>query len=252
MSRVISFNSLKGGVGKTTCAILFAKKLRELRKSILMIDLDPQYSLTSYYCDGDADSKRTLFRYLANRRTKLSQCITPAQEVWILGSSVDLVDYNVAHRLKRDRYALLKKLRRDDAFSQFDYIIIDTPPTFSFLNALTLSLVDTVYVVTVPEVWSIRAISLYLTSLRQLAETMETHFRDIHLVVNRYEARQRIDVEILEALQEQYAEYYVDPPIPFSNALRNYILFKDNYRAFFRRVDEPVGSIIEQTLGEGT
>jgi cellulose biosynthesis protein BcsQ len=249
MSRVISFNSLKGGVGKTTCAILFARKLRERKKSVLMIDLDPQYSLTSYYCDGDAEPNRTLFRYLANRRSRLTECLTPTDEIWLLASSVDLVDYNVAHRLKRDRYALLKRLERDGAFTLFDYIIIDTPPTFSFLNALTISFVDTIFVVAVPEIWAVRAVSLYLTALRQFTSEMQTRFEDIHLIVNRYERRQRIDVETLEAVQERYSEYYVGPPIPFSNSLRNFILFKNNYRSFFNRVDEPVSAIIDQTVG---
>lgn len=250
MSRVISFNSLKGGVGKTTCAILFARKLRERKKSVLMIDLDPQYSLTSYYCDGDADTNRTLFRYLANRRSRLTDCLTPAEEIWLLASSVDLVDYNVAHKLKRDRYALRKRLERDGAFALFDYIIVDTPPTFSFLNALTLSFVDTIFIVSVPEVWAVRAVSLYLTALRQFTAQMDTRFEDIHLIVNRFEKRHRVDVETLEAVQDRYSEYYVGPPIPFSNSLRNFILFKNNYRSFFNRVDEPVADIIERTLGD--
>jgi cellulose biosynthesis protein BcsQ len=169
----------------------------------------------------------------------------------LLASSVDLIGFNIERRLRRNCYALDKKLRRDDAFSLFDYIIIDTPPTFSFLNSLTLPLVDTVYVVAIPEIWSVRAISLYLTALRQRATETVTQFRDIHLIVNRYEKRQKVDADTLEALQHQYAEYYVDPPIPFSNALRNFLLYKDSYKSHFGRVEEPIERIIDRTLGDG-
>lgn len=249
MSTTITFNSLKGGVGKTTCAILFARVLRKRGYSVLMIDLDPQYSLTSYYYDGEPPPGRSIVDYLSNRKVKINDAIIPAGDIWLLGSSVELIDYNVARRLRHDSYALQRRLLRDRVTESFDYIVIDTPPTFSFLNSLALPVADELFLVTAPEIWSVRAVGLYLETLRQFTESLETQFTGVHVVVNRFAKRRRADVDTLAALERMYGEYYVGPPIPFSLALRNFLLYKKNYKNHFHRVEKPLTTIVNATIG---
>lgn len=251
MSVTLAMNSLKGGVGKTTCAILFARALRELGYSILMVDLDPQYSLTSYYFEGEPPEGRSLFSYLSNRRVRLSDAMVPVDDIWLLSSSVELIDYNLAGKLRRNSYTLRERFNRDGVFDSFDFIILDTPPTFSFLNSLALPIADRLFVVTVPEVWSVRAVGLYLETLREFTESLETRYSEVHLLVNRYDAKQKADRETLSALAEKFAEYYVAPPIPVSNALRNFLLYKRNYKNHFHRVEEPLKQIVSRTLEVG-
>lgn len=249
MSRTITLNSLKGGVGKTTCAILLARVLRKAGYTVLMVDLDPQYSLTSYYFEGEPPPGRSLVDYLGRTKPRINDVLVPAENIWLLGSSVDLVDYNIARRLRKNSYALRDRFERDGVFDSFDFIIVDTPPTYSFLNSLALPLADKIFLVTVPEIWSVRAVSLYLETLQQFTRTLETRYEDVHLIVNRYAQRERGDIETLEALAEKYREYYVAPPIPVSKALRNFLLFKKHYKQHFNRVETPIRAIARETLG---
>ena len=244
MSVTLSFNSLKGGVGKTTCAILFARVLRDAGYAVLLVDLDPQYSLTSYYAEGDPPEGRSLVTYLGQRSVRLAEVLLLHDGLSVLGGSVELVDYNIARRLRKDSYALRKKFERDGVEETYDFIIIDTPPTFSFLNSLSLPLADRIFLVTVPEIWSVRAVSHYLEALRQFTRDLDTRYEDVHLVVNRYAKDQRADTDTLAALVEKYSEYYTGPPIPTSAALRNFLLNKKNYKQYFHRVEEPIRTIV--------
>ena len=250
MTRVLSFNSLKGGVGKTTCAVLFGRVLVEAGHSVLMIDLDPQYSLSSFYCRGEPPLEQSVARYLKHRRVGLSDVVMRHDGLDLLPSSVELIDYGIERKLKRNSYALARKLERDEVRSRYDYIIVDTPPTFSFLNSLAVPLVDLVYVVTVPEAWAVRAISLYLSTLREFTDKLDTRYQDIHVIVNRFDSGQVLDRRTLEAFERRFAEYYVAPPIPFSNALRNFVLNQGQYKNYFQRVYEPVQEIVAKTLSE--
>jgi cellulose biosynthesis protein BcsQ len=248
MSVSVSMNSLKGGVGKTTCAILFSRMLAELGYSVLMVDLDPQYSLTSFYFEGEPPPDRSLLSYLTDKKVKAEDVFQPVDNIRLLGSSVDLIDYNIAKRLRRNSYALRDRFARDGVFDSFDYIVIDTPPTFSFLNSLALPLVDRIYVVTIPEVWSVRAVGLYLETLKEFTSRLDTRYTDVHLLVNRYDRRQSADNRTLAALEEEFAEYYAAPPIPHSKALRNFLLYKKHYKNYFHRVEEPMRRIVSDTL----
>jgi len=250
MSRVVSFNSLKGGVGKTTSAILFINQLVTNGKKTLIIDLDPQYSLTTYYLEGNPDVDKSLFKYLTKWRARLKDCVVPIREnLDLLSSTPDMINFNTHSKYQKDPLKLRKKLTKDKAFLDYEYIIIDTPPTFSFVNLLSFSFVDYVFLITLPEIWSIRAISVFMNQMKIQLSEIPSHIEDVFLLLNFYKKSVKAEQLIADSLKKKFPDLLLDQTIPYSRALMNNILYKKKNDRYVQPIEEIVQSIIKEKLG---
>ena len=128
---VITFSSMKGGVGKSTNAVMFANNLAARGYKVLFFDMDTNNSSTIYYCMGIADEFPTqnVAEALAHRTTEGYTVKSRIPNVDIVPSSLRLFDIRTI-----DYHALKKSLPTD----KYDFIVIDTAPTYDNLvmNAL--------------------------------------------------------------------------------------------------------------------
>lgn len=128
---VITFSSMKGGVGKSTNAVLFANNLAARGYKVLFFDMDTNNSSTIYYCMGIADEFPTqnVAEALSHRTTEGYTVKSRIENIDIVPSSLRLFDIRTI-----DYHALKKSLPTD----KYDFIVIDTAPTYDNLvmNAL--------------------------------------------------------------------------------------------------------------------
>ena len=142
MGKIFAVSNQKGGVGKSTTAINLSACLAELKKKVLVIDMDPQGNTTSGLGINKNEDIYTIYDLLIDEGT-IEDCVSDTQyeNLWILPSNsdlaaaeIDLMNVENKEYLLRDHIQGLK----DD----YDYIIIDCPPSLSLLtlNALCAAL----------------------------------------------------------------------------------------------------------------
>ena len=132
MNKVIAIANQKGGVGKTTTAVNLASSLAATKRRVLLIDLDPQGNATT--ATGLNEEKPNTLYDLFFNNTPIKDCIyKSADDFWVLPGDQNLIALDVGIRENKKQNFLSTELKNID--NEFDYTIIDTPPT---LNQLTI------------------------------------------------------------------------------------------------------------------
>jgi len=132
MMKVVTFSAIKGGVGKSSLAILTANYLSHAGYRVLCIDMDIQNSLTFYHFPDKAIDSKNIFSALSN--DNLKDNITKDLFISVISSSFNLV------KLRSLNIKTLSRLR-NQIENDYDFVIIDTAPTFDsiVLNAVCMS-----------------------------------------------------------------------------------------------------------------
>lgn len=195
MPKIISIANIKGGSGKSTTAIHLALALRQFG-SVLAVDLDCQADLTEFFFPGmepeffDEANTYTLLR----SQTQLKESIKTAHNLDVLPAVLELSELSfqavrnlsIIHRLK----TVLEK-------SKYDYIVIDTPGSFSVELTTSFLAADTVVIPVTPIPWSIRAVSLVLKGIEEAKSSGSSRVKKILVLPTSFGKSQR-DNKLLE------------------------------------------------------
>ncbi len=211
--RPISFSMGKGGVGKTTLAVNFAWYLSAVKGyKTLLVDWDPQASATSFFFDGVVPYERSVAKLFdaANPMRVIKNDVSfmfpidGNENLTVAPSNVALTagergsfEFEATRRLK---YWL------DASCSEFEFVIIDCPPSLGKLTLNALLAADHVVIPTTPEPMSVDAIPIFLNLIGEVRE-LNSVLNVLGIVLNRMsenEAAHAYYAKILKA-QEQYA-----------------------------------------------
>lgn len=168
MSRIIAITNHKGGVAKTTTAVNLAAGLARKGYTVLLVDLDPQANAT-YGLGVDLDDERTqtISQVFGSERLPISEVIVETSEpnLKLVPSDIRLVAAEMLLHARPFRETFLQKTL--DGVSDFDYVILDCPPS---LHTLTINALVCANIVLIPTELTGHA----LKGLGNLLETMET------------------------------------------------------------------------------
>jgi len=146
VTRIIAVANQKGGVGKTTTVLNLGHVLANAGKRVLMIDLDPQASLTMWMGSDPYRVERSSYSLLMYPEMSLSRVLRPQNSfLALIPGSVDLAA--AAIRMVQEQYPLnhLRTVLRESRFT-FDFVLIDTPPGLNVLTVAALVAADEVIV----------------------------------------------------------------------------------------------------------
>jgi chromosome partitioning protein len=204
MATVLTFANQKGGVAKTTSTFNVGAALAKRGNRVLMIDLDPQASLTIYAGLEPYEQEQTIVDVMKRQNMDARAAIVNIREnLDIITSRIELsaVENELLSRTARE-LILSRALAPIKAL--YDYIVIDCPPQLSTLTINALACTDKVIIPCKTDYLAYRG-------LKQLLETVETvrsYFKpDLEvsgLLATMFESRAKDDNEILELLREEY------------------------------------------------
>jgi chromosome partitioning protein len=217
MTRIIGFFNQKGGTAKTTSTLNVAAALAERGHRVLAIDLDPQASLSMATGIDVAAIDLSVYDLLLDEDVGIADLALPTRipNVDILSSHPDLAaaELELLNVLERERQ-LDNRLRQAD-LSNYDFVLIDSPPA---LNILSINILVAVHELVIP----IEPHPLSLMVLRRLFETIRRVQRlNPDLVVlgflpTKVHHSSRLAADMLASLEEQFPELELLPSIPLS------------------------------------
>lgn len=204
MATVLTFANQKGGVAKTTSTFNVGAALAKRGNRVLMIDLDPQASLTIYAGLEPYEQEQTIVDVMKRQNMDARAAIVNIREnLDIITSRIELaaVENELLSRTARE---LILSRALAPVKALYDYIVIDCPPQLSTLTINALACTDKVIIPCKTDYLAYRG-------LKQLLETVETvrsYFKpDLEvsgLLATMFESRAKDDNEILELLREEY------------------------------------------------
>jgi chromosome partitioning protein len=206
-SRIQLFLNFKGGTGKTSISTSYAFRLAERGYRVLMVDLDSQGHATKCLGKEGSSFPRTLYDVLI-RKVPISDVIIPTGMPGLAlvpsnlsMSTIDLALMPLSGREFRLRNAL------EQVRGQYEFIIMDAPPSFGLLNLNALMAAWDLIVPVLADFLSYDGLKLLFESIQGLEEDLSHQLENIFIIVNSFNQTFKIAREALDALKTHYAEY---------------------------------------------
>jgi chromosome partitioning protein len=228
LGQVIAFANQKGGVAKTTTTLNLAAAFRELDHRVLAVDLDPQGNLTMSQGMNPDEIELSMFDVLV-RQVPIEE-VVHHREVDVAVSSIDLAGAELAlsSMIGRER-ALQKALL--PARHEYDWILIDTPPSLGLLTINALTAADQVIVPVQCEYLSLRGLAQLQNTLEMIRENLNPSVGIRGILPTMYDGRLLHSREAVEILQENFGDLvfktwikktvrYAEAPVQGSSVLK--------------------------------
>jgi chromosome partitioning protein len=213
MTRIVALANQKGGVGKTTTAINLGASLAACERRVLLIDLDPQANATSGIGlpKNEPDSMYAVLIDGAPLRDIIRSTEIPTLHV--APSSVDLVGAEIELGPSEEREFRLKRalegLDRD-----FDYILIDSPPSLGLLTINGLTAADSVLVPMQCEYFAMEGVSQLLNTIERVRESLNPSLEIEGIALTMYDDRMNLARQVAQEVREHFGEKVYRTLIP--------------------------------------
>lgn len=214
MGRVIVVANQKGGVGKTTTAINLSACLAETGKKILAIDMDPQGNMTSGLgVDKDA-AEKTAYELLLGE-VKLEECLQKSvvDNLDLLASNINLAAAEIELIGEEEKEFILQR-GLEAVRDQYDYIIIDCPPSLNVLTINAMCAADTVLVPIQCEYYALEGLSQLIHTINLVQERLNPNLEIEGVVFTMYDARTNLSLQVVENVKSNLHQTIYKTIIP--------------------------------------
>jgi len=213
MTRIVTLANQKGGVGKTTTAINLGASLAACERKVLLIDLDPQANATSgiglqknepqsmYPVLLDGVSLRSIIRM-----TELPTLHVAPSSVDLVGAEVELGD--VDRREFRLREAL------EPVAGEYDYVLIDSPPSLGLLTVNGLAAANSLLVPMQCEYFALEGISQLLTTVERVRDSLNPQLEIEGIALTMYDDRMNLARQVAKEVRDHFGDKVYRTVIP--------------------------------------
>jgi len=227
--KTITFASKKGGVSKTTSALLTGLILAE-NKKVLFIDLDSQNALSSFFFDDiTAIEGKTILEAVKGEKLFKQTIFEVNSNVHVIPS---VLEFEAIDEWQRTGKELILRKELAKLKDTYDYVILDTPPSLRTETVLGLVAADVIIIPARLEKMDTRAIDFTLDKINnQIKEDFNPTLSAIYLLPTQYNYQNRTVNDLAyDTLKEEYPKMTLDIKIPYSSKISqfNYVGFQEN------------------------
>lgn len=214
MGKVIALANQKGGVGKTTTAVNLSAALAEKGKKILLIDSDAQGNATSGLGIRIEKGGKTLYNVITEEEPMSSAIVkTTYDRLYICPSNVDLSGAEIelvdvpdrAHRLKK----ALAAIKND-----YDFILIDCPPSLGLVTLNALAAADTVLVPIQCEFYALEGLALLTGTIKRVKKSINPDIEFEGILLTMFNGRANLSIQVADEVKRYFREKVYKTVIP--------------------------------------
>ena len=199
MSKVISISNHKGGVGKTTSALNIGAGLNKLGKKVLLIDLDPQANLSQSL--GIIEHEKNI--YGAIRGEYKLQPINIIKGLDLIPSTLDLSGAEVELSGEAGREYILKELI-DPIKKQYDYVIIDSPPSLGLLTINSFTASDEVLIPLQAQYLAIQGLTKLVEVIDKIKKRLNKSLKVGGVFITQYDNRKVLNRDVVTTIKSHF------------------------------------------------
>lgn len=199
MGKVLSISNHKGGVGKTTSAINIGAGLNKLGKKVLLIDLDPQANLSQSL--GLINQEKTIYGALKGEY-KLDP-VSFLKGLDVIPSTLDLSGAEIELSSEPGREYILKELI-DDIRKDYDYIIIDSPPSLGLLTINSFTAADEILIPLQAQFLAMQGLAKLVEVVEKIKSRLNKGLKVGGVFITQYDGRKVLNRDVFETINEHF------------------------------------------------
>ena len=206
MSKIIAISNQKGGVGKTTTSVNLSASLSALEKKVLLIDFDPQANTSSSIGVEVNIGSKTIYDLLENK-CSVNECIykTKLDFLDVIPAHIDLVGIEIESIDMIDREYLLKN-SINEIQNNYDYIIIDCPPSLGLLTINALSAANSVLIPIQCEYLALEGLGKLLNTIKSIQKIHNEELTIEGLLLTMFDTRLNLSNQVKKEVKLHFNE----------------------------------------------
>ncbi|MBU3157704.1 AAA family ATPase (plasmid) [Clostridium estertheticum] len=235
---IISIFNQKGGCGKSTTTINLGAALAKLGKKVLVVDMDAQANTTNGVGIDDEELEVTIYDLLISKKVtyeKIKEVIkkTPYENLECLPSDIQLSNAEIELASAMSRETILKKII-DKIKNDYDYILIDSPPSLGLLSVNSLVASDKLIIPVNTSYFSVKGIKHLMSTFNLVKDNLNEKLEIIGVLITMFSSRKTIAKNIRESLIEVFGDKVfdsvirVDSKIEYSQDVQSPVIYFNN------------------------
>ena len=213
MTTTLAIANQKGGVAKTTTVASIGAALAELGQRVLVVDLDPQACLTFSLGIDPEDLGDSIHQVLQRQRSADEVLVTTEDGLDLFPATIELAQAEAALMTRTGREFAVK-VALESIADNYDWIILDCPPSLGILTVGALSAADAVLIPLQCETLSHRGVGQLLDTVHDVRQFTNPQLKVLGVLPTLYDGRTKHAKAVLQTISDTYELPVLDPPIP--------------------------------------
>ena len=212
MAKIISIINQKGGVGKTTTAVNLSALMADMGQKVLIIDLDPQGNATSGL--GMAVEDKSMYEVLMGR-VQMKEVVerTDFKNLSVGGSDIRLADAEL-QLVNVDKREFRMKTALATVQKDFDFVIIDCPPSLSLLTVNALTASDSVIIPIQCEYYALEGVASLMQTIQRVKRTFNPRLDVEGVVLTMLDGRTNLGLQVVDEVKKHFRKQVYGSVIP--------------------------------------
>lgn len=250
---IIAVANEKGGVAKTTTAINISAGLARKKKTVLLVDIDSQYHLTdwlNFSSDGKPAIAELIYQTVAAFKVDVKDFIRHN-----INMNVDYIPANAMLagiisiiETAQDRAAVFTKMFSDEHFENYDYIIIDCPPSLNLLVTNAINCCDKLLIPVQTDALAYKGTNKMLTTYLRIKPSANIK-EDVMILPTMFHKNTTVSKEVYQALIDSYENIVIKHPIPYRASAVNSSVDKTTLVGKSSDIGQAYEAVVKNLLG---